>query len=140
MKLSEYYHKNHFINFSLNSIFIFLILVLLACQHRISDSSFSVVVISDTHVSSDESKDNRLRELINQINSGKLAEVDILINTGDVVSCVYGSHYADNPDTSENRLKKSVGIFSQLNIPYFLVMGNHDYKIGRDRDSDSYFP
>jgi 3',5'-cyclic AMP phosphodiesterase CpdA len=140
MKLVAHHHKNLFLHSVLYPFFALLILALLACHHKISDSTFSAVIISDTHVSSDESKDSRLRELIKELNSGKLAEVDILINTGDVVSCVYGSHRKDNPDTSENRLKKAIDIFSRLNIPYLLVMGNHDYKIGRDRDSDTYFP
>jgi hypothetical protein len=35
---------------------------------------------------------------------------------------------------------KADSIFDKLEIPYFLTMGNHDYKIDGNRDSDTYFP
>jgi hypothetical protein len=92
---------------------------------------FYAVVISDTHVSNDESKIKRLNQLCNWINTDKL-----LFITGDVVSSVFSEY----PDTSNNRLKKAIETFSTFEVPFFPVMGNHDYKIGRNRDSDVYFP
>ena len=101
---------------------------------------FYVIVISDTHISRDESKVRRLIELSSLINDDHFPGVELLFNTGDVVSRVYGNYTETNPDTTENRLKKAVEIFRNFQIPVYLAMGNHDYKIGPDRDSDTYFP
>ncbi len=101
---------------------------------------FHAIVISDLHISNDETKDQRLTQLINQINSGMYPGVKFLILTGDVVSRVYSDYTEDNPDTSDSRLQRALSLLDQLNIPYYLLMGNHDYKIGPGRDSDGYFP
>jgi hypothetical protein len=74
------------------------------------------------------------------INNGVLPNVEFLINTGDVVSRVYGDYRPSDPDSSDNRLKRAVEAFQKFQVPWFFAMGNHDYKIGPDRDSDTYFP
>ena len=101
---------------------------------------FHAIIISDIHISNDETKDQRLTELINQINSDRYPGVKFGVVTGDVVSRVYSDYTPENPDTSDSRLRRAVTLLNQLEIPYYLVMGNHDYKIGPDRDSDGYFP
>jgi Icc protein len=97
---------------------------------------FYAIVISDTHVNNDEAKINRLNWLIEEINFKKIPDVELVFVTGDVVSSVFRNY----PDTTDNRLRRAVSAFSKLNIPYFLAMGNHDYKIRSNRDSDVYFP
>ena len=101
---------------------------------------FYIIVISDTHISRDQSKKQRLVKLSSLINEDHFPGVELLFNTGDIVSRVYGNYTSDNPDTTEKRLKTAVDIFRNFQVPVYLAMGNHDYKIGPGRDSDSYFP
>lgn len=100
---------------------------------------FHAIVISDIHISNDETKDQRLMQLIQNINAGDFPGVKFLVANGDIVSRVFSDYTHDNPDTSDSRLKRAMVLLRQLNIPFYLVMGNHDYKIGPDRDSDGYF-
>jgi len=113
------------------------VLLLFSCAKSIHPKGdFFALVISDTHVSNDESKIYRLNWLIEKINTRKIPAVDLVFITGDVVSSVYSEY----PDTADNRLQKAVITLSKLNVPFLMAMGNHDYKISRNRDSDVYFP
>jgi metallophosphoesterase superfamily enzyme len=112
----------------------------LNCRGKIPDSDFRAVIISDIHVSNDQSKIDRLNILLDAINNNRIPDVKLLVVTGDVVSCVYGNYWRDNPDTSDNRIRRALHNLSFSKVPVHLVLGNHDYKIGRDRDSDTYFP
>jgi Icc-related predicted phosphoesterase len=125
-----------------NNLYLCLIFIsiFVCCGEENQRIDFQIVIISDVHVSNDDSKIDRLHSFIDQINHGKFPAVEMLAVTGDVVSCVYGSYRISNPDTSDNRVHKALNIFSKSNIPVHFVLGNHDYKIGRDRDSDTYFP
>ena len=107
---------------------------------RYPTGDFYAVIVSDTHVSLDKSKIDRLNKLSKMIISEELSDVHFIVNTGDVVSRVYGEYRNDNPDTSDNRLRRAVEAFKKMQIPWYFVMGNHDYKIGPDRDSDTFFP
>ncbi len=109
-------------------------------QNEYPTGDFYAVIVSDTHVSRDESKIERLDKLSNMINSDVLPNVEFVVNTGDVVSRVYGNYRPDTPDSSDNRLRRAVETFNRLQVPWYFTMGNHDYKIGPDRDSDTYFP
>lgn len=100
---------------------------------------FCAIIISDTHISNDAAKDARLRKLISKINNDDFPGVDFLVDTGDVVSSVYDKYDSLQVNQGNNRLAKAVDIFKLLNVPYYLVMGNHDYKIDSDRDSDAPF-
>jgi len=103
-------------------------------------NDFAAIFISDTHISNDTTKDERLTFLVNQINSGAFSGVELLLHGGDVVASVYDEHPRKFPEKARNRLAKAVAILNKLNIPFHLAMGNHDYKIWRNRDSDAYFP
>lgn len=105
----------------------------------ITSGDFHAVILADTHISSDEDKDGRLEELVNRVNSGDYPGVEFLIINGDCVSRIYKNYTPQNPDTTENRVHKLCDILDGLTIPCYLVMGNHDYKIGPDKDSDAYF-
>jgi hypothetical protein len=82
--------------YSINIIFIFpllcIVIYILSCgpEENIPRVDFYAVIVSDTHVSRDESKIERLNKLSKMINNGVLPNVEFLINTGDVVSRVYG--------------------------------------------------
>ncbi len=101
------------------------------------EGDFHIMVISDTHISNDESKIERLNVLADKINRGEFPGVAFVVNTGDVVSSVYKSYNKDNPQPQESRLFKALTAFNRFQIPYYWVMGNHDYKIDSDRDSDA---
>jgi hypothetical protein len=127
-------------------IITFLISVLILgnlCCSSISNKyppgDFHALVISDTHISNDEAKVDRLNTLIDKVDTGEIPGIAFIVNTGDVVSSVYRTYDARNPDENENRLKKLVRVFEGFTIPYYFVMGNHDYKIHSDRDSDAPF-
>jgi len=97
------------------------------------------MVISDIHISRDESKDRRLQSLISDINTDRYPGLKGLIVTGDCVSKVYSDKKDGMHLESGNNLAKLVELLQPLSVPYFLVMGNHDYKIDSDKDSDAPF-
>jgi len=110
------------------------------CQRSSSQTDFSAIILADTHISSDEVKTDRLKQLVDRVNSSEYPTAKCLIIVGDVVAAVYGDCLPNGPDKSDDRLQRTVEILNELTIPYYLVMGNHDYKICRSRDSDTYFP
>jgi len=97
---------------------------------------FKFMVISDTHISNDVSKDERLSELIEKINYGEFSGVELLFVTGDVVSSHYSDYDSLDPGKNISRLHKAVNLFNKLTVPHYLIMGNHDYKIDSEHDSD----
>lgn len=125
--------------------FIALLAFLLLCSNfkgyreHIFFPDFQVMVISDTHISNDESKDKRLAQLIDRINNHEFPAVELLFITGDLVACVYGNKEPGVPDESNNRIKKLQMILGELKIPHYLILGNHDYRFNRSSDSDSTF-
>jgi predicted MPP superfamily phosphohydrolase len=118
---------------------IFIFIVSCSSSDKYPSGDYNVMIISDTHISNDEEKDDRLDTLLNMVNAGVFPGIDFVVNTGDVVSSVYKKYDRSNPEKSYNRLLKTVQIFNQLEIPYYFTMGNHDYKIDSDRDSDGPF-
>jgi UDP-2,3-diacylglucosamine pyrophosphatase LpxH len=101
-------------------------------------NQFKFIVISDIHISNDESKDQKLVGFIDEINKGKLSDAEFLVITGDNVSSYYASR--NNGDGLENnRAIKLMAILKNLEKPYLIALGNHDYKIDRDKDSDAPF-
>ena len=107
-------------------------------NHNFS-GDFQAIVISDTHISNDESKDKRLAQLIEKINANEFPSAQLLLITGDLVSSIYGNEEPNVPDESNNRMKKLQALLGELKIPYYLILGNHDYKFNRSVDSDRYF-
>lgn len=101
-------------------------------------NQFKFIVISDIHISNDESKDQKLAGFIDEINNGKLSDAELLVITGDNVSSYYANR--NNGDGFENnRALKLMAILKNLEKPYLIALGNHDYKIDRDKDSDAPF-
>lgn len=127
------------IKFSLLLIFIGLLVSCIGFSTSNFSAGFQAIVISDTHISNDESKDKRLAQLIERINAKEFPAADLLLITGDLVSSVYGNKESNVPDESNNRLKKLQSLLGELKIPYYLILGNHDYKFNRSVDSDRYF-
>jgi 3',5'-cyclic AMP phosphodiesterase CpdA len=100
---------------------------------------FYLLIVSDTHISNDESKLERLGELAGRINHGIIPGITMVINTGDVISSIYKKYDEKISDLQCSRLSQAVNAFDELKVPYYWVMGNHDYKIDSDRDSDTPF-
>jgi predicted MPP superfamily phosphohydrolase len=99
---------------------------------------FTIMVLSDIHISNDESKDRRLADLISDINDELPTQLDFVVITGDNVSSFYsdrrgGDHFGNN------RAAKLLDILNQSQKPIYLTLGNHDYKIDRAKDSDAPF-
>lgn len=97
-----------------------------------------IAVISDVHISNDQSKVDRLSKLVDRINNGSNPTIERLIITGDCVSSVYAD-YQNGEAPNNNRLEKFVDCLKPINVPYYPVMGNHDFKIDKERDSDAPF-
>lgn len=124
------------------SLLLAIISFIVNCTGNIKSNfsvDFQAIVISDTHISNDESKDKRLAALVEKINSHQFLAVELLLITGDLVSCVYGNKEPNEPDESNNRIKQLQALLGELHIPYYLILGNHDYRFNRSGDSDRYF-
>jgi len=128
--------KNKF-NTNISAI-IFSIILLFPSIAITQDNSLKFMVISDIHISNDQSKDERLISLINEINSGKFSDIDLLVITGDNVSSYY-SKRNDGDRLENNRTLKLMSILKKISKPYLMALGNHDYKIDRNKDSDAPF-
>jgi metallophosphoesterase superfamily enzyme len=114
------------------------LLFLLSGLSLAQGNQFNFIVISDIHISNDESKDQKLVGFIDEINNGKLSNTELLVITGDNVSSYYASR--NNGDGLENnRALKLIAILKNLKKPYLIALGNHDYKIDREKDSDAPF-
>lgn len=101
-------------------------------------NDFSILVLSDIHISNDASKDIRLRNLVDSINAGHFENLDLLVATGDLVSSFYNKRN-NGDDFDNNRSAKLNSIIKKIKIPYYFALGNHDYKIDGDKDSDAPF-
>src|SRR5690554_6378580 len=75
-------------------------------------SSIKLALITDTHVSSPENNED-MRRTVNDING--LDEIDFVIHAGDVTE--FGS---------DAELVMAKDILDGLNIPLYIVPGNHD--------------
>jgi UDP-2,3-diacylglucosamine pyrophosphatase LpxH len=100
---------------------------------------FFAIVIADTHISGDAAKTERFERFLGSVDGGAYPGVETILIVGDVVSSVYDRYQPTDPSSGDNRLARVAGILKTLTLPIYLVMGNHDYKIDRDRDSDTYF-
>ncbi|NMB80240.1 MAG: hypothetical protein GYA14_00290 [Ignavibacteria bacterium] len=96
------------------------------------------IVISDIHISSDQSKDDRLKTFINDFNQGKFSDIDLLAITGDNVSSYYSDKNGGD-GFDNNRTLKLMSMLKELKKPYLIALGNNDYKIDRNKDSDAPF-
>ncbi len=128
----------------LNKILFLVLLFSFITPHQIfaqdadKQDYFSVLVLSDIHISGDTTKDERLNDLIEAINQNKFPNLDLLITTGDNVSSFQNDRNGDK-SLKNQRGKKFVSIISKVKIPFYITLGNHDYKIDSDRDSDAPF-
>ncbi len=124
-----------------NKVTLLLLLVfLIGCSkfsHIYPEGDFQILVMSDIHIKNSKSRDERLAKMVDNINKGKFPGVEFVVTTGDNATSFYDNYYPDSLDKSYNRLGRFVYIMSKLNIPKYFAVGNHEYKIESDRDSDA---
>ncbi|MDZ7721773.1 MAG: metallophosphoesterase [candidate division KSB1 bacterium] len=102
------------------------------------DKDYSLLILSDIHISNDETKDQRLIDMISAVNDGMFENLDMLVITGDAVSSF--QRFRDKVGLPGNqRAEKFLKIINRIEIPWHIALGNHDYKIDSDRDSDALF-
>ncbi len=102
-----------------------------------ADSWF--IIVSDVHTSNDQSKMEKMNWLVSEINGGEYDQVDFLVITGDCVSSFLEKREMDPDDPSNNRVMKLMNVLQKSEKPVYLVMGNHEYKIDKQKDSDDPF-
>ena len=118
----------------------FFVYTILGCEQISNiypDADFKIIVLSDIHITNSESKDQRLQNLIEDINNNKYPGVELLVTTGDNVSSIYEKYTPDSSYTGYNRLQRFMDIIGELQKPYLLTMGNHEFKVEKERDSDA---
>ena len=121
-------------------VFLSIFWLFISCGNNTQtlDKDYSLLILSDLHISNDETRDQRLTDMISAVNDGMFENLDMLIITGDVVSSF--QRFRDEGDLPENlRAAKFIQLISRLEIPWHMALGNHDYKIDSDRDSDAPF-
>lgn len=111
-------------------------------KKKVSDNHFKFLVLSDIHIKNNGAHLNRLKDFVKQFNSKDSISknVNFVITTGDNVSFVYSNRDKNRDSVSNNMLRSFFLTMSQLKVPYYSGMGNHEYKIDENRDADGYFP
>ena len=97
------------------------------------------MVVSDVHTSNDQTKMDKMANLVSGINGGEYKHVNFLVITGDCVSSFLEKREWGHDDPANNRVLKLLKVLEPLEKPFYLVMGNHEYKIDRDKDSNDPF-
>lgn len=131
------------ISISIVKKFLLITFLLLGVNNSFAQDSsienhYSIMVLSDIHISNDETKDNRMKDIVNSINAGDFKNLDLLVTTGDNVSSFQTDRNAGKA-LSNQRGQRFYNIISKVKVPYLIALGNHDYKIDSDRDSDDPF-
>lgn len=104
-----------------------------------SDHKFSFVVLSDIHVSDNDSKLKKLEKFVSFYNTNLAAHSEFVLTTGDNVSFLLTDRTNGVDEPGNNKLRSFVQVMSGLEDPFYLDMGNHEYKIDERRDADGPF-
>lgn len=122
------------------------LLLIMGCSQFINkkedNNQFKFLVLSDIHVSDNESHELRLNEFVKNFNSDTIIsnKIDFVAATGDNVSYIYSNRDLNRDSLSNNKLRLYINTMSSLKVPYHICMGNHEYKIDKKRDADGFFP
>lgn len=106
------------------------------------NDQFKFIVLSDIHVKDSDGHLNRLKDFVNQFNSDDSIsnDVNFVVTTGDNVSYVFSDREKNRDSVKNSKLKAFISTMSQLKVPYHVSMGNHEYKVDKNRDADGFFP
>jgi len=92
---------------------------------------FDLMVLSDTHVTTLESEAAlRLDAIVKRVNAGEFPDVELMLVSGDVVDYEHESYPPPVPEAPY--IRNAVTIFDRLEVPYYLAIGNHDYKFSEE--------
>ncbi len=67
-------------------------------------------------------------DLINEL----YTNADFVAVSGDLVGCLFSETIHDHPIDVSNPAIEFRNLFDHLNLPYYVVLGNHDYHTGFD--------
>ena len=108
-----------------------------------SQETFSFLVLSDTHVRLPGNPDNQdydndmnlenLRFSVKRINS-ELSFASFAVVTGDLVGCLFSENPNDYCIGEDNPPERFKAVMDELTIPYYALLGNHDYQKGYNTD------
>ncbi len=88
--------------------------------------SYSFVHFTDTHINGQQNRYDKVLRLISEIN---LLNPDFCLLTGDIVDGLTGiTDDNGNPITAEIQYPQAVALLKELNVPVFVVSGNHDFQ------------
>jgi hypothetical protein len=117
---------------------------LVACgddAEEAEDDSFTFIVISDTHVrlpGNPDEVDHKNQENLDHL-EGVVATLNrdypdavCVVITGDLVGCLFSDDPADYLTGQTNPAEVFKHHMDQLAMPYYPVLGNHDYQKGYD--------
>ncbi len=126
-------------NTLLTSLLLFILLTV-GCSkfsNVYPNGDFKILILSDIHIKNSASRDTHLANMVKDINDKKYPGVEFVVTTGDNATSFYDNYYPDSLGKRYNRLGRFVEIMSKLNVPNYFAIGNHDYKIESNRDSDA---
>jgi DNA repair exonuclease SbcCD nuclease subunit len=105
---------------------VFLAVAWIGFASLVCASTVKIVVMSDTHIKGPGDRLDRVEDIVQDINAGAghYDYTDLVVITGDVVSKIF------NDEHTENYILDIITTLDQLDgIPYYLVLGNHDYRL-----------
>lgn len=107
-------------------------------EDLLSSEKFSFVVITDTHVRLPGNPDDvkfsnaenleKLELAVEKINEGAPDAAFVAV-TGDLVGCLFSDDVEDYLTGQDNPAETFKEIMDNLLMPYYVVLGNHDYEI-----------
>ncbi|NHJ02727.1 MAG: metallophosphoesterase [Candidatus Heimdallarchaeota archaeon] len=87
--------------------------------------NYSFVHFTDTHISGLQNRYEQVSRLISEIN---LLNPDFCLLTGDIVEGLTTDNQG-NMITAEIQYPQALALLKELNIPVFIISGNHDFQI-----------
>lgn len=98
----------------MKKLFLLPLLLIILTLQNLAGQSFKFAFISDTHIDSSSGiAEEDLQLTVDDINA--LENIDFVVLTGDITEM-----------GTDEELKMAKSILSQLNIPFYIVPGNHD--------------
>jgi hypothetical protein len=97
--------------------------------------SWKAIVLSDLHINDgNPERLERVSHVVNDINAGKYNTVHFVVITGDAVATIFNGNGTQN-------VEPLITTLGQLGtVPYYIALGNHDYRWNSSVDSEGLQP